>query len=113
VTRRATVRLLSVRSSGGKGESVKGAAHPALQRRIDQLVLRHARLAAEILGDDFRLPMVIVAGKIGQRDPGVGKRLTQKGLERCSIHGHWLFPPWKRPPATLSAAIQCLSRGCI
>ena len=42
---------------------MKHAAHPAFERGVHQLMLRHARLAAELLRYDLRAPVIVVAGK--------------------------------------------------
>ncbi len=59
-----------------KGEGVKYAAHIALQRVIDHLVLLHARFAAEAFGHDLGSEMVSISGKVADRHLCVGNSLA-------------------------------------
>jgi len=60
---------------------VQLAAHPALQRRIDELMLLDARQARERLGDDAGLIVVAVAGQVVDLDLGVREACLQDGFE--------------------------------
>src|SRR5204863_8325132 len=57
--------------AGLQRQCVQLAAHLALERLIDDLVLGHPRLAAERLGDDGRGVVVAIAGEIADRHQGV------------------------------------------
>jgi hypothetical protein len=50
---------------------MQNAAHVALQRLVDHLVLLHAALATEAFGHHLGGIMVTVAGKVANRDDGV------------------------------------------
>ena len=79
-------------SSGGcarlQGEGMKLTTHAALQGRVDHLVLGDTRLATELFGDDLGAPVIIVAGKVLERDLRVRKGVPQIGFERRSLHRH-------------------------
>eukprot|EP01035_Chromulina_nebulosa_P059004 gene59004-80806_t len=64
------------------------AAHVALERGIDELVLFHARQTGEGDRDDARLVVVAVAREVIDRDLGVGKRLGQIGMQGFDGHRH-------------------------
>src|SRR4249920_1091904 len=57
----------AVGRAGLQGKRVELAAHLGLERLVDDLVLLHARLAAEGFGDDRCGVVVAVAGKIADR----------------------------------------------
>src|SRR5262249_34381202 len=76
------------RHAGLQRERVQDAAHLALERRIDQLMLLHARLAAEALGNDRRGVVVAVAGKIADRHLGVRDARLDQALDLAGVHRH-------------------------
>jgi hypothetical protein len=51
-----------------QGEGVEHAAHLALQGGIDHLVLLHAALALESLGDDGGGIVIAIAGEVADLD---------------------------------------------
>ena len=61
-----------VRDAGLQGQRVQLAAHAAVQRVIDHLVLLNAGLALEAPETDMGRVMVAVAAQILDRDLGVG-----------------------------------------
>src|ERR1700733_5953409 len=67
------------------------AAHFALERLVDDLVLLHPRLAAERLGNDGGGVMVAVAGEIADRHLGVRKPRPDQPLDVVRCHGHGGF----------------------
>jgi len=54
-------------------------AHLSLQRGVDHLVLPHAGQARELGRGDLGLPVVIVPGKVRQRDLGARKGVCEVG----------------------------------
>ncbi len=66
---------------GVEGQGVQLAAHAALERGVNHLVLGHPRLARERGGADHRPVMVPVAGQVLDVDIGVGKGLPEQGLQ--------------------------------
>jgi len=57
------------------------ASHPALERRINQLMLTHATKALEGAGDDLGAIMIAVAGQIVDLNFTIRKGFAQKSLE--------------------------------
>src|SRR5436190_246966 len=74
--------------AGFEGQGVEFAAHLALQRGVDELVLAHARQAGERRRDDAGLVVVAVAGEVLDLDRGVGEALAQDGFEVGLGHRH-------------------------
>ena len=64
------------------------AAHRALQRRIDQLVLFHPGHAGKLRADNLGLPVIIITGEIGECDLGVRKGVGQVAELGVAGHGH-------------------------
>ncbi|MNT85005.1 hypothetical protein D3C72_2251150 [compost metagenome] len=71
---------------------MKGPAHVALQRVIDQLVLLHAGLAAELLGFHRGGPVVAVPGQVANLDIGIRESRLDPALDFAGIHGHEATP---------------------
>jgi hypothetical protein len=67
---------------------VQHAAHLALQRLIDDLVLLDAGFSAERFRDHGRGIMVAIAGKIANRHLGVGDRGLDQGFDVAGVHRH-------------------------
>src|SRR5687767_16037912 len=59
-----------VGNRGGQLQGVERAAHPALERGVDRLVLGDARLALEAVPDHMGGVVVAVAGEVGDGDFG-------------------------------------------
>ena len=64
------------------------AAHLALQRGIDELVLADTGQAGEGGRDDAGAIVVAVAGQIVDDDLGVGKGFGQMAVKLFDGHGH-------------------------
>ena len=60
---------------------MQGAAHMALERGIDHLMLRHPAFALEGGRRDGGGEMVVVAGQIANLHLGVGERLFDIGFD--------------------------------
>ena len=73
---------------GLQRQRVQHAAHLALQRLIDDLVLLHAGLAAEGLRDHGRGIVVAVAGEVTDRHLGIGDRCLDHRLDIVGVHWH-------------------------
>ena len=69
-----SVKRGSTLRRGLQRQRVQHAAHAALERVIDHLVLLHAGLALEGGGGDHGGVMVIVVGQVCDRHLRVGKR---------------------------------------
>ena len=67
---------------------MKHAAHVAFERVVDHLVLLHAALAAETLGDDLRGVMIPIAGQITDGDLGVRNAGLDEFLDIACVHWH-------------------------
>src|SRR5262245_7593989 len=76
------------RHAGLQRERVQDAAHLALQRGVDQLMLLHARLAAKARRDDGRGVMVAVAGEVADRHLGVRDARLDQALNLAGVHRH-------------------------
>src|SRR5215471_7788585 len=74
--------------AGFKRERMQGAADLALQRGIDQLVLAHARQSLERARGDPGAIVISVSREILDVDLGVGKSLSQFGLQVGGGHRH-------------------------
>src|SRR5271163_1581888 len=68
------------------------AAHFALQRVINELVLLDPRLAPERLGDHGGGVVVAIAGEIADRDLGVRDLGLDQPLDIIRRHRHWGLP---------------------
>ena len=75
---------------------MQNAAHAALQGLVDHLVLLHAGLAGELLGDDVGGVVVAVAGQVLDGDLGVGEAGLDQPLDLVGIHGHAYVPVLRR-----------------
>lgn len=64
------------------------APHLTLERIVNHLVLAHTRHTGELRADDFRLPVIIVSGEVGQRDLGLRKGFRQIFHQRVAAHSH-------------------------
>lgn len=64
------------------------AAHLALERRIDELVLSNARQTGKCTGNNARTIVVTIPRQIVNRDLGIGKGFRQMGVQRFDRHGH-------------------------
>lgn len=69
---------------------MKDTTHFSFKGGIDHLVLFDARHARKLLGNNFRLPVIIVTSQIGQGDFGIGKRILEMCFECLAVHGHGL-----------------------
>ena len=82
----APVASANSRVRGRQRERMQLAAHVALQRGIDDLVLLHPRLALERRGHDGRGVVIAVAGEIADLDLRVGQGSPDQPLDsRASI----------------------------
>src|SRR5260370_7433140 len=75
---------------------MKHAAHLALQRLIDDLVLLDAGFAAERLRDHGRRIMVAVAGEVADRHLGVGNSRLDHRFDIMGVHRHSRISPIRR-----------------
>src|SRR5208282_6863431 len=78
----------ALRRAGLQRQRMQLAAHFALQRLIDDLVLPHSRLAAKGLGNDGRRVMVAVTGEIADRHLGVRNACPDQPLAIARSHRH-------------------------
>src|SRR6266851_7300255 len=97
---------LALRHPGLQRQRVKHAAHLALQRLIDDLVLLDAGFAAERLRDHGRRIVVAIAGQIADRHLGVGYSRLDHRFDIAGVHRHSSISPF---PATRRAAAPELS----
>jgi hypothetical protein len=79
---------ISIRCRGLQGKSVQDAAHIALQRLIDHLVLLHTALAAEGFRDDFGGVVIAVACQIADRYLGTGNPGFDHVFDIAGFHCH-------------------------
>src|ERR1700681_2609364 len=79
---------LTLRHAGLQRQRVKYAAHLALQRSIDDLVLLDAGFAAERLRDHGRRIVVAIAGQITDRHLGVGYSRLDHRFDIVGVHRH-------------------------
>src|SRR3979490_2329365 len=79
---------LTLRHAGLQRQRVKYAAHLALQRLIDDLVLLDAGFAAERLRDHGRRIVVAIAGQIADRHLGVGYSRLDHRFDIAGVHRH-------------------------
>src|ERR1700682_2249150 len=82
---------LTLRHAGLQRQRVKYAAHLALQRLIDDLVLLDAGFAAERLRDHGRRIVVAIAGQIADRHLGVGYSRLDHRFDIVGVHRHSKF----------------------
>src|SRR4249920_132783 len=86
---RASVWLnLALRRAGLQGERVQLTAHFGLERRIDELVLLHPRLAAEGLGDHGGGIVIAVPRQIADGDLSVRDVIPDPPLDLVRAHRH-------------------------
>ena len=71
---------------------MQDAAHLSLEGIIDKLVLADARETCELGADDFGLPVVIIAGEVGERYFGIRKGFRQVFHQRVAAHSHGRAP---------------------
>ena len=64
------------------------AAHAALERRIDHLVLLDAGLSLEGRGYHIGGIVVAVTGQIADFDHGIGEGFPDEALDLVCTHGH-------------------------
>src|ERR1700694_4384640 len=98
---------LSLGYPGLQRQGVKHAAHLALQRLIDNLVLLDAGFAAERLRDHSRRIVVAIAGQIADRHLGVGYSCLDHRFDIAGVHRHPSISPIRRfdlSPAIAAAA---------
>ena len=63
-------------------------AHASAERLVHGLVLRHARHSGKTGRYDVRGIVIPVAGKIGDRDLGIGKGGADHGFDLTGLHCH-------------------------
>src|ERR1700691_3086971 len=91
VARRITSAL---RRPGLQSERMQFAAHFALKRRIDDLMLLDAGFATKRFGDDGRRVVIAIAGKVADCYLGIGNARPDQPLNVICSHGHgYLHPP--------------------
>src|SRR6516165_3575591 len=88
VPRNAVGEALALRCAGLQRQRVQLAAHLALERLVDDLVLLDAGFAAERFGDHGCGIMVAVAGEVADRYLGVGNARSDQALDIVRGHGH-------------------------
>jgi hypothetical protein len=78
----------SLRYRGFERERMEGAAHLALQRLVDHLVLLDPALAREGSGGDARAVVIAVSGEIQHNDLRIRESISDKALDIRSCHCH-------------------------
>src|SRR5271157_5645135 len=94
-------------------QRVQVAAHLALERRIDHLVLLHLALALEGGRDDARGVVIAVARQILYLDARVGEGLFDHGFDLGLGHGHVGSAPYGIWSASRSSRATTSSAGSL
>src|SRR5437879_5429955 len=94
------------RHAGLQRERVQDAAHLALEGRIDELVLLHARFAAKALGNHRCGVMVAVAREVADRHLGVRNARLDQALDLAGVHRHDVLLTRQRPPYRRAANLR-------
>src|SRR5205085_3477318 len=97
------------RRTGLQRQGMELAAHLALERLIDNLMLLDAGLAAKRLGGDGRSVMVAVAGQIADRHLRIRYARADQTLDIARSHRHVVITgvgPIARPSIPLCAMWQ-------
>jgi hypothetical protein len=66
------------------------AAHPPFQRRINHLMLLHARLALEGGGNDIGRIMIAIPGQIADFDRGIGQGFLDEAFNIGGARVLWV-----------------------
>src|ERR1700724_1512539 len=76
------------RRAGPQPQRVQDAAHLALERRVDKLVLLDARLPAKARRDHGRSIVIPITGEVADRHIGIGNARLDQAFDLAGVHRH-------------------------